>query len=64
MAETTKTLKTRIQLKYDTLANWNAVASTFVPNKGDVCSVEIPTRDPTDTTALTVVFKVTDGPKT
>ena len=24
MAETTKTLKTRIQLKYDTLANWNA----------------------------------------
>ena len=36
MAETTKTLKTRIQLKYDTLANWNAVASTFVPNKGEV----------------------------
>ena len=61
MAETTKTLKTRIQLKYDTLANWNAVASTFKPNKGEVCFVEIPTNDPTATTAPTVLFKVGDG---
>ena len=61
MAETTKTLKTRIQLKYDTLANWNAVASTFVPNKGEVCFVEIPTGDTTATTAPTVLFKVGDG---
>lgn len=64
MAETTKTLKTRIQLKYDTLANWNAVASTFVPNKGEVCFVEIPTGDATATTAPTVLFKVGDGNKT
>ena len=64
MAETTKTLKTRIQLKYDTLANWNAVASTFVPNKGEVCFVEIPTNDPTATTAPTVLFKVGDGTTT
>lgn len=64
MAETTKTLKTRIQLKYDTLANWNAVADTFVPNKGEVCFVEIPTGDNTATTAPTVLFKVGDGAKT
>lgn len=64
MAETTKTLKTRIQLKYDTLANWNAVADTFVPNKGEVCFVEIPTGDKTATTAPTVLFKVGDGVKT
>ena len=64
MAETTKTLKTRIQLKYDTLANWNAVASTFVPNKGEVCFVEIPTGDATATTAPTVLFKVGDGATT
>ena len=61
MAETTKTLKTRIQLKYDTLANWNAVANTFIPNKGEVCFVEIPTGDATATTAPTVLFKVGDG---
>lgn len=64
MAETTKTLKTRIQLKYDTLANWNAVANTFVPNKGEVCFVEIPTGDATATTAPTVLFKVGDGATT
>ena len=64
MAETTKTLKTRIQLKYDTLANWNAVASTFVPNKGEVCFVEIPTGAATATTAPTVLFKVGDGKAT
>lgn len=64
MAETTKTLKTRIQLKYDTLANWNAVADTFVPNKGEVCFVEIPTGDNTATTAPTVLFKVGDGATT
>lgn len=62
--ETTKTLKTRIQLRYDTLANWNAVASTFVPNKGEVCFVEIPTGDTTATTAPTVLFKVGDGKAT
>lgn len=61
MAETTKTLKTRIQLKYDTLANWNSVASTFIPNKGEVCFVEIPAGDATATTAPTVLFKVGDG---
>lgn len=59
MAE--KTLKTRIQLKYDTLANWNAVASTVVPKKGEICLVEVPTGDSNATTAPTVLFKVGDG---
>lgn len=64
MAETTKLLKTRIRLKYDTLANWNAVANTFTPDKGEVCFVEIPTGDATATTAPTVLFKVGDGKAT
>lgn len=59
MAE--KTLKTRIQLKYDTLANWNAVATTFVPKKGEICFVEIPSGDANATNAPTVLFKVGDG---
>ncbi len=59
MAE--KVLKTRIQLKYDTLENWNSVADTFIPKKGEICFVEIPEKDPTATTAPTVLFKVGDG---
>ena len=41
----TKTLNTRIQLKYDTLDNWIASARTtppFKPLKGEICIVEIP----------------------
>lgn len=36
----TNTLKTRIQLKYDTLVNWNA--STFAPLAGEMCVAIIP----------------------
>lgn len=51
MAETTNYVKynTRIQLKYDTWANWNkeSFATTFIPLAGEVCIVEIPkTPDP------------------
>lgn len=60
----TKRLKTRIQLKYDTLANWNAVANTFIPKKGEICFVEIPTGNGTATTAPTVLFKVGNGETT
>lgn len=38
---TEKILNTRLQLKYDTLANWNS--STFIPKKGEACIVEVPT---------------------
>jgi len=46
----TKTLNTRIQLKYDTLDNWIASARTtppFIPLKGEICIVEIPRTDDT-----------------
>lgn len=36
-----KILNTRVQLKYDTLANWNA--STFIPKKGEVCIATVDT---------------------
>lgn len=36
-----KILNTRVQLKYDTLANWNA--STFIPKKGEMCIATVDT---------------------
>ena len=41
MAE--KILNTRIQLKYDTLANWQKVQTTFKPLAGEICIAEVPT---------------------
>ena len=32
----TKTVKSRIQLKYDTLDNWEK-AINFIPKKGEIC---------------------------
>lgn len=55
-------LKTRIQLKYDTLANWNA--STFILKKGEVAIATIETADPAQAHLQPVMFKVGDGTKT
>lgn len=55
-------LKTRIQLKYDTLANWNA--STFILKKGEVAIATIETDDPAQAHLQPVMFKVGDGTKT
>lgn len=44
----TNTLKTRIQLKYDSLTNWNA--STFAPLAGEMCIAIIPNATAGDTT--------------
>ena len=55
-------LKTRIQLKYDTLANWNA--STFILKKGEVAIATIETNDPAQAHLQPVMFKVGDGTKT
>lgn len=44
----TNTLRTRIQLKYDTLSNWNA--STFHPLAGEVCVAVIPNATANDYT--------------
>ena len=61
MAE--KILKTRIQLKYDTLANWQK--STLALKKGEIAVAEIPTADPANKQLPPVMFKVgVDGEKT
>lgn len=44
----TNTLRTRIQLKYDTLLNWNS--STFIPLAGEVCVAVIPNSTTNDQT--------------
>lgn len=63
-------LKTRIQLKYDTLAAWNSLPDTKKLKAGEVAVVSVPAGTTTDdngktiTTAPTVLFKVGDGEKT
>lgn len=60
-----KTLKTRIKLKYDTLANWQVAGATVVLLKGEVAVCEIPTGSTAEqTTPPAVLFKVGDGVKT
>ena len=59
---------TRIQLKYDTWANWNTEAALAkVPLKGEVCLVEVPSGAATGAAQATppsVLMKVGDGTKT
>lgn len=67
MAE--KTLKTRIQLKYDTLANWTdtgvaGAGGNLVLKKGELGIVEVPTGSSLQqTTPPAVMMKVGDGVK-
>ena len=63
MAET-KNLNVRIQLKYDSYANWEAVKDTFVPKKGEVCFVEVPASTGAVKQESALLFKVGDGVKT
>ena len=63
-----KTLNTRIQLKYDTLAHWQSEAiadkgALLVLKKGELGIVEIPTSSPTaeQVTPPAILFKVGDG---
>lgn len=67
---TTKTINTRIQLRYDTLENWQSKAEAgkgalLVLNKGEVALCYVPAVIDTATqkvlTAPTVLFKVGDG---
>lgn len=63
---TEKIINTRIQLKYDTLANWNA-NSSLVLKQGEVGICAIPTAPTTDpdkklqVTPPAIMFKVGDG---
>lgn len=60
-----KIFNARLKLKYDTLAGWSAVENTFIPLKGEVCIVEVPTGGDTNvTTKPAILFKVGDGVKT
>lgn len=70
---TTKTINTRIQLRYDTLTNWQSEATAgkgalLVLNKGEMALCYVPAVIDTATqkvlTAPTVLFKVGDGTKT
>lgn len=56
----TNTLKTRIQLKIDSLTNWQN--STFKPLKGEVCIAQVDTV--AGSTLQPVMIKVGDGEKT
>ena len=63
MAE--KILKTRIQLRYDTLTNWEA--NNPVLKAGEIAVVSIPsapTKDVNSVPAPQILFKVGDGTTT
>ena len=63
MADITK-FYTRVQLKYDTWANWNTdAAKAIIPLKGEVCLVEIPSGASSgmQDTPPSVLMKVGDG---
>ena len=55
-------INTRIQLKYDTLSNWNA--STFKPLKGEVCIAKVDVTQPENSLLQPIMFKVGDGDHT
>lgn len=57
-----KILNTRIQLKYDTLANWQNTNKQFVLKAGELAIVQVPTVEAS--TLQPVMFKVGDGSKT
>lgn len=67
---TTKTINTRIQLRYDTLTNWQSEATAgkgalLVLNKGEMALCYVPAiTTGTTQTAPTVLFKVGDGTST
>ena len=67
---TTKTINTRIKLRYDTLTNWQSEATAgkgalLVLNKGEMALCYVPAiTTGTTQTAPTVLFKVGDGTKT
>lgn len=58
----TKTIKTRIKLKYDTFENWNN--STLILEAGEIACATIETAEPANKKLPPVMFKVGDGNKT
>lgn len=64
MATTEKIINSRIQLKYDTLANWQTVEDTFVPKSGEIIIYSVPADAGVVTNEPAVLFKVGDGTST
>lgn len=58
----TKTINTRIKLKYDSLENWNK--STLVLLQGEIAVTTIPTGSDAHTNPPAIMFKVGDGEHT
>lgn len=58
----TKTINTRIKLKYDTFENWNS--STLILKEGEIACATIGAADPANKKLPPVMFKVGDGNKT
>lgn len=58
----TKTIKTRIKLKYDTFENWNK--STLTLEAGEIACATIEAAEPANKKLPPVMFKVGDGHKT
>ena len=54
---------TRVQLKYDTWNNWEFVKNSFIPLKGEVCLVEVPSGSSSgmQDTPPSVLMKVGNG---
>ena len=54
---------TRVQLKFDTLASWNALEKeSFIPLKGEVCVVQVPTDSSVEqVTPPAYLIRVGDG---
>ena len=55
-----KILNTRVRLKYDSYANWEAVKETFTPLQGELCIVN-PGTQLSNTTKVPCLMKVGDG---
>lgn len=55
-------INTRIQLKYDSLSNWNT--STFKPLKGEICIAKVDVTQPENGLLQPIMFKVGDGDHT
>lgn len=57
-----KTFNTRIQMKYDTYANWTT--NNPVPLQGEICVVVVPASSGSVVQEPAILFKVGDGTKT
>lgn len=60
----TKTINTRIGLKYDSYSAWEAVKNSFIPIRGEVIFYEIPAAAGAVVNEPAILFKVGDGVKT